>query len=168
MDLSSLDLGELRQRLVAIDKISAPHEALELSNEIGRRTADQAGKPDETSIRRAAVKAVQRSPWFVLVGILVFGIVSHLHPPDNILVIATVIAGLVSGVGMIRMYETQKKDFLYLAGLMTAIISHHIGTARIPMSQYTALFVSISATVVFVHRDRIRGLLETKYPRVNS
>ncbi|MDJ0811251.1 MAG: hypothetical protein QNJ01_14210 [Desulfobacterales bacterium] len=168
MDLSSLDLGELRQRLDAIDKISAPHEALELSNEIGRRTADQAGEPDETSIRQAAIKAVQRSPWFVLVGILVFGIASHFQPPDNTLVISTVIAGIASGQGLIRMWETKKKDILYLAGILTAIISHFIDTALIPFIQYTALFVSISATVIFVHRDRIRGLLETKYPRVNS
>ncbi|MDJ0856325.1 MAG: hypothetical protein QNI88_14055 [Desulfobacterales bacterium] len=165
MDLSNLNLGELRQRLDAIDKNSAPHEALELSNEIGRRTADQSGEPEEESIRKAAVKAVQRSPWFVLVGILVFGIASHFHPPDDTLVLATVIAGISSGLGLIRMWETQKKDFLYLAGILTAIISHFIETAPIPMIQYTALFVSISATVIFVRRDRIRKLIEVNDPR---
>ncbi len=168
MDLSSQKLGELRQQLDAIDENTAPHEALELSNEIGRRAADQTGEPDEASIRQAAVKAVQRSPWFVLVGILVFGIVSHFHPPDDTLVLATVIAGIVSGLGLIRMWETQKKDFLYLAGILMAIITHFIETTPIPLIQYTALFVSISATVIFVRRDRIRGLLETKYPQVNS
>ncbi len=114
MDLSNLNLGELRLRLNAIDKNAAPHEALELSNEIGRRTADQAEEPDEASIRQATVKAVQRSPWFVLGGILVFGITSHFHPLDDIFVLATVIAGIVSGLGLIRMLETQKKRFLIL------------------------------------------------------
>ena len=164
MDLSSLNLTELRQRLDAIDKHSAPHEALELSNEIGRRTADQSGEPEEESIRKAAVKAVQRSPWFVLFGILVFGIASHFHPPDDTLILATVIAGIVSGLGLIRMWETRKKDCLYLAGILTAIISHFIETTPISLIQYTALFVSISATVIFVHRDRIRELIEAKYP----
>ncbi len=164
MDLSNLNLDELRLRRDAIDKNAVPHEALELSNEIGRRTADQAEKPDEASIRQAAVKAVQRSPWFVLGGILVFGIASHIQPPDDTLVLATVIAGIVSGLGLIRMLETQKKDFIYFAGILTAIISHFIEMALIPLIQYTALFVSISATVIFVRRDRIRELIATRQP----
>ncbi len=106
MDLSNLKLDELRQRLDAIDKNAAPHEALELSNEIGRRTADHAGEPDEASIQRTAVNAVRRSPWFALLGIFIFGITSHLHPPDDTFVLATVIAGIVSGLGLIRMWET--------------------------------------------------------------
>jgi len=69
MDLSNFTTEELRQKHRRLDATKSPHEALELSNEIGRRTVDL-GKKE--SFNNYGVKVAKLSPRIAFVSIFLF------------------------------------------------------------------------------------------------
>lgn len=160
MDLSNLTLDELQQRLKEVDKDKSPHESLELSNEIGRRTAEQDGPYDAESLRQAGFNAVRRSPWWALGGILIFSIASHIDPPDDRIVLCVVVAGVVSALATIRMWSKAKGDLFFASGILLTTITSFFGVALSSLIQYGALFTGVSATVIFIFRSQILEQLE--------
>ena len=104
MDLTSLTIEELRQKLDDLDKTKSPHEALELSNEIGRRTIDE----DEIKeININGLKTIQRSPWIAFAGITAFLSISIIKPPDIMIIIFTLFVSILLALSFFRILKNR-------------------------------------------------------------
>jgi hypothetical protein len=157
MDLTSLTIEELRQKLDDLDKTKSPHEGLELSNEIGRRTV----KEDEIKkINTNGLKTIQRSPLIAFAGITTFLSISIINPPDIMNIIFTLFVSILLTLSYFRIWKKRAIGLnLVCIGLMAILSNRFLGNL-FEQLQYLSLLVGVSMAIVYLFRDKALRTIE--------
>ena len=157
MDLTSLTIEELRQKLDDLDKTKSPHEALELSNEIGRRTI----KEDEIRhIKNQGLKTIHRSPWIALTGISAFILMCFIEPPDIKNILFTLFGSILLTLSYVRIWKKGTYG-LFVASLMFLIfLSNQFLGKAFEQFKYFSLLIGVSMAIVYMFKDKAIKIIE--------
>jgi|GEM_PF-3887694 len=159
MDLKSLTLEELRQKLGALDKTKSPHEALELSNEIGRRTV----REDEIKyIKTNGLKAIQRSPWIAFVGITAFLSMSVIKPPDIMNIIFTLFVSILLSLSYFRIWKKGTYGLSAACIVLMIILSSRFLGSLFEQLQYLFLLIGVSMAIVYLFKGKALKIIEER------
>ena len=159
MDLTSLTIEELRQKLDDLDKTKSPHEALELSNEIGRRTIDE----DEIKeININGLKTIQRSPWIAFAGITAFLSISIIKPPDIMIIIFTLFVSILLALSFFRILKNRAYGFYVVCIGLMAVLSSRLSGNLFVQLQYLSLLIGVSMAIVYLFKDKALRIIEER------
>lgn len=157
MDLTNLTVEELKKRLDGLDKTESPHVALELSNEISRRTVviDEIKQSQTRGIR-----AVKRSLYIATACISAFLLMSFFNPPEMKKIIFTLGFSILLTYSYVRSW-TKGASLLYgICIAIVAIFSSRFLSGFIEPFQYFLLLIGVSMATVYTLRDKILKLIE--------
>ena len=159
MDLTSLTIEELRQKLDDLDKTKSPHEALELSNEIGRRTIDE----DEIKeINIKGLKTIQRSPWIAFAGITAFLSMSIIKPPDIMNIIFTLLVSIILTLAYFRIWKKGTYGLSAAFIVLMVILGNRFSGGLFEHLQYLFLLIGVSMAIVYIFKNKALRIIEEK------
>lgn len=157
MDISNLTKEELEKRLNDLDKTKSPHEALELSNEIGRRNVD---RHEFKSNKRKIIQFIRLSPWIALVSTIIFVVTCFIDIPGMESVLVTIGLGILFAGAYVRAFAKGKYGLFAACCILSMITSDKFKNFNFDFLQYITLLTSVMAGTIYLFKNKIENLFE--------
>ena len=172
MELSHLTLEELEQKLSDLDKSKAPHEALELSNEIGRRKAERSSFND---VSGSSVYVVPFATRFMFISLIVFLVTCHFEAPDIRTLQIVGALSILYTLAHIFVWTTRNYSLEIVISITILAVLDHLRIGIVQLVQCYSFFYSVHYMLVSLFKDKLRGVIkkaenkggDRKYEEIN-
>jgi len=157
MELSHLTLEELERKLRDLDPSLSPHEALELSNAIGRRKAEQASLQPVTDPGKNVLPFAKR---FMFISVIVFLVTCHFQAPAIRTLQIVGALSILYTITCIFVWTTRNfiLEIVISMSLLAALDYFNFGIVQIV--QCYSFFYGVHYTLVYVFKNKIERAIK--------
>ncbi len=163
MDLTNYTTDELREKLSNLDETKSPHEALALSNELGRRTTDY----DEIITEPLhALQFVKLAPRIAILSITLLIFSFFNDPPKIHAFLITMGVSILFTISCVRIWRKHtlnlKMGFLVIFIILFNLTNEMFKKNELGWIQHISVIGSVFSISLILFRDRLINLFKQK------